>query len=109
MLSRLSPYLSLLALACALGMPFAARSCQSPAPPPPAPQPQPQPEPPKPDPKPEPKPDTAKAIARIQFGNAGCTCTVIGPRRDDGSWWCLTASHCVKGVGQRGTMRMLDG
>jgi hypothetical protein len=78
-----------------------------PAPPPattapevgPAPMPLPQP----------PSPDTPRAIARIQFGNAGCTATVIGPRLGDGRYWVLTASHCVQSIGQHGTMRMLDG
>lgn len=54
-------------------------------------------------------PDPTRAIARIQFGNAGCTATVIGPRREDGKWWVLTASHCVSQIGQTGSMRMLDG
>lgn len=89
---------------------LAVRGCAPvpPAPPPPVPK-QPEPKPPEP-PKPDvPKPDTPQAIARIQFGNAGCTTTIIGPRREDGRYWCLTAAHCVKSVGQRGTMRLLDG
>jgi hypothetical protein len=65
-----------------------------------------QPAPPRPA---EPKPDTPAAIARIQFGTAGCTATVIGPRRPDGRWWVLTASHCVNAVGQHGQMRLKDG
>lgn len=64
---------------------------------------------PAPPPKPEPKADAPAALARIQFGNAGCSATVIGPRRADGRYWVLTAAHCVQGVGQRGTMKMLDG
>lgn len=60
-------------------------------------------------PTPDAKPDTPKALAKIQFGNAGCTATVIGPRRDDGRYWVLTASHCVERIGQHGTMRLLDG
>lgn len=58
---------------------------------------------------PSPQPNTPAAIARIQFGNSGCTATIIGPRRSDGRWWALTAAHCVSGPGQRGTMRLLDG
>lgn len=60
-------------------------------------------------PSPEAKPDTPRALAKIQFGNAGCTATVIGPRRDDGRYWVLTASHCVERIGQHGSMRLLDG
>ena len=60
-------------------------------------------------PKSEPKPDAPAAIARLSFGNVGCTATVIGPRREDGRWWCLTAAHCVKAVGQRGVIRLKDG
>ena len=54
-------------------------------------------------------PNAAAAIGRIQFGNAGCTATVIGPRRPDGRYDVLTASHCVQSIGQKGTMRLLDG
>ena len=73
------------------------------------------PEPPKPDPKPDPKPpeggklDPVGALGRIRFGNAGCTATVIGPRRPDGRWDVLTAAHCVSGVGARGTLSLKDG
>ncbi|MGL6097132.1 MAG: hypothetical protein ACRC7O_15210, partial [Fimbriiglobus sp.] len=65
---------------------------------------------PKPDPKPDgTKPDAAAALGKIRFGNAGCTATVIGPRRADGKWDVLTAAHCVNGEGQRGTMTLKDG
>jgi len=63
----------------------------------------------RPAPMPAPAPNTPAAIGRIQFGSAGCTATVIGPRRPDGRYWVLTASHCVGGVGAHGTMRLLDG
>lgn len=57
------------------------------------------------------KPDAANALGRIQFGNAGCTATVIGPRRADGKWDVLTAAHCVTnvGVGAKGSMTLKDG
>jgi hypothetical protein len=69
------------------------------------------PVPPKPDPKPpgDGKLDPVNALGRIRFGNAGCTATVIGPRRADGKWDVLTAAHCVSGVGARGTMTLKDG
>jgi hypothetical protein len=72
------------------------------------------PVPPKPDPKPDPKPgdgklDPVNALGRIRFGSAGCTATVIGPRRPDGRWDVLTAAHCVSSVGARGTMTLKDG
>jgi hypothetical protein len=54
-------------------------------------------------------PNAAAALGRIQFGNAGCTATIIGPRRADGRYDVLTASHCVSTIGQHGTMRLLDG
>lgn len=63
-----------------------------------------------PDPKPpEAKPNPEAALGRIRFGNAGCTATVIGPRRPDGKWDVLTAAHCVSGVGARGSLTLLDG
>lgn len=49
------------------------------------------------------------ALGRILFGNAGCTATVIGPRRGDGRWDVLTASHCVSGVGSTGVFTASDG
>jgi hypothetical protein len=69
------------------------------------------PVPPKPDPKPpgDGKLDPVNALGRIRFGNAGCTATVIGPRRADGKWDVLTAAHCVSGVGARGTLTLKDG
>ncbi len=54
-------------------------------------------------------PNTLAAIGRIQFGNAGCTATIIGPRRDDGRWDVMTAAHCVSSKGQSGTMKLRDG
>jgi hypothetical protein len=69
------------------------------------------PVPPKPDPKPpgDGKLDPVGALGRIRFGSAGCTATVIGPRRADGRWDVLTAAHCVSGVGQKGTLTLKDG
>lgn len=73
------------------------------------PKPEPRDPPPKVDPKPEGKPDALKALGRIQFGNSGCTATVVGPRRADGRWDVLTAAHCMKGNGERGTISLKDG
>lgn len=88
-------------------------SCHPPEPAPP------KPTPPKPDPTPpappEPAPpgagklDASGALGKIQFQSAGCTATVIGPRRSDGRWWVLTAAHCVPAVGSRGSMTMPAG
>ena len=75
--------------------------------PPPPPPPPPPPTPPAP--MPPAKADPAKALVRIQFGNAGCTATVIGPRRSDGKWDLLTAAHCISGPGAKGTGKLLDG
>jgi hypothetical protein len=68
--------------------------------------------PPNPDGPPPPRPtgpNPAAALARITFGSAGCTATVIGPRRPDLRWDLLTAAHCITGVGQRGVARLPDG
>ncbi len=56
-----------------------------------------------PDP-PRSTPDVKAAISRIQFGNSGCTATPIGQPRPDGRIWVLTASHCVREIGQRGKL-----
>lgn len=97
----------LMALVLRFGFPERPHQC------PPAPEAPKPPSPPSPplDPlkPPAPKPDAPRAIARIQFGNSGCTATIIGPRREDGRWWVLTAAHCIKSVGQHGSMRLLDG
>lgn len=53
--------------------------------------------------------DPVQALGRIQFGNGSCTATVIGPRRADGRWDVLTASHCVSGVGAKGTLHTKAG
>ena len=50
-----------------------------------------------------------EALARCQFGSAGCTLTIIGPQRADGRWDALTASHCVTGIGQTGRVWLKDG
>lgn len=64
-----------------------------------------------PAPLPPKKADPLAALGRIQFGSAGCTATVIAPRRADGRWDVLTAAHCVThvGVGAKGTMKLKDG
>ena len=59
--------------------------------------------------KPSPKADPVNARARITFGTSGCTATVIHPRRKDGRWDLLTAAHCVRAVGQKGTAVMAGG
>ena len=59
--------------------------------------------------KPSPTPNAHAAIGQIQFGNAGCSATIIGERRGDGRYAVLTAAHCVKGKPQTGTMRLRDG
>lgn len=63
----------------------------------------------KPKPPAEPEDDTLAAIGRIQFGNGGCTATIIRPKRPDGKYDVLTAAHCVSNVGQTGKMFLRDG
>lgn len=53
--------------------------------------------------------DPTSAIGRIQFGNAGCTATVIGPRNSTGYYDVLTAAHCIHAKGQVGQMSLRDG
>lgn len=65
--------------------------------------------PPAPEPKPPGKANAEHAIGKLRFGNAGCTATVIGPKRSDGRWDILTAAHCTGGVGSRGTFTLKDG
>jgi len=60
-------------------------------------------------PKPPSKPNAEKALGKLKFGTAGCTATVIGPRRPDGKWDILTAAHCTGGVGNSGTFAASDG
>lgn len=67
-----------------------------------------------PTPKPHPtsfapQPDTLAAVARIRFGNSGCTATILpyGTRED--TWYGLTAAHCVHGIGQYGRVFLPSG
>ncbi len=56
-----------------------------------------------------PKFRASEAIGKIQFGNAGCTATIIGPINDgDSVIDVLTAAHCVN-VGATGKMTLKDG
>lgn len=55
------------------------------------------------------RPDAAAALARLALPGVGCSCTIIGPRREDGRWNVLTAAHCVKAVGQYGELTLKDG
>lgn len=49
------------------------------------------------------------AIGKIQFGNSGCTATIIGPVwSNDSKLDILTAAHCVK-LGAVGKMSLKDG
>jgi len=53
--------------------------------------------------------DPVKATGKLRFGNSGCTATVIAPRRSDGRWDVLTASHCTGEPGSRGSITLKDG
>jgi len=64
----------------------------------------------------EPKPPPPKkaadpigATCKLRFGNAGCTATILWPRRPDGRWDVLTASHCTGDVGSNGQITLKDG
>lgn len=55
------------------------------------------------------KADPMAAIVKIAFGTAGCSATIVGPRRPDGRWDVLTARHCLRDLHQRGVMTLKDG
>lgn len=44
---------------------------------------------------PDGKRDPQNATVKLGCGNSGCTATIVGPRRPDGRWDVLTASHCT--------------
>jgi Trypsin-like peptidase domain len=89
---------------------FGPQQPPSPGPPGPSPPPVPPLPPVPPIPPPiQPPPQPAAAIIRLSWSGVGCTGTIIGPRRDDGRYWILTAAHCVKAIGQAGQGFLLDG
>lgn len=49
---------------------------------------------------PPPSKDVTSAIGKIAMSGGYCSGTVVGPRRGDGRWHIVTASHCVKRVGE---------
>ncbi len=53
--------------------------------------------------------DPVNAVVRIQFGNAGCSGTFVGPILPDGRLQLLTASHCLKGQPKNGVAVFRDG
>lgn len=55
------------------------------------------------------KADPVKATVKLRIGNAGCTATVIGPRRLDGYWDALTAAHCLPSGSKSGRVELKDG
>jgi len=82
----------------------------------PAPAPAPTPAPaPAPTPAPAPAPlvdpiaEVGRSIRKIQFGNAGCTATITGPRQPSGRYNVVTAAHCLRGQPATGVMFLADG
>lgn len=55
------------------------------------------------------KADPVQATVRLRHGNSGCTATIIGPKRNDGKWDALTASHCTGDVGSSVQLVLKDG
>lgn len=53
--------------------------------------------------------DPINAVCQIQFGNAGCSATVVGPRLPDGRWQLLSANHCVEGQPTSGYAKFRTG
>jgi len=64
---------------------------------------------PKPEPKPVPKPDPWNAICKVIMANGYCSGTIVGPRRSDGRWHLVSASHCFKRVGESVQILTRDG
>lgn len=69
----------------------------------------PPPPPPGPSPKPESKANAIAATVQLRIGNAGCTATIVGPRREDGRWDVLTAAHCSGAAAKTGSITLKDG
>lgn len=66
--------------------------------------------PPRPAPSPpRPQADPVAALGRLTVGRSGCTATIVSPRRPDGKWDVLSASHCTGEAGSKGTLRLKDG
>jgi len=66
-------------------------------------------QPPATQPPAQPPANAKAAIGRIQFGNAGCTATIIEPVLPDGRYQVLTAAHCVRGQPRVGKMSLESG
>jgi len=82
----------------------------APAAPTPAPSPSPAPSPEAPGPDSLRTPiDPVNAVCQIQFGNAGCSATVVGPRLPDGRWQLLSANHCIEGQLTQGFAKFRNG
>lgn len=60
-------------------------------------------------PAPIPALDPHNAVVKIQFGNAGCSATIVGPQRSDGRYDLLTANHCMAGQPRDGIAKLRDG
>ena len=76
----------------------------------PVPTPTPKPDDPVPPKKPtDATPDPHKAVCKIRTSVGGCSATVIGPKRADGRYLVLTASHCIRRTGEHVTMVFRDG
>jgi hypothetical protein len=65
---------------------------------------------PKPEPeKPQPQPDPWKAICKVVMQGGYCSGTIVGPRRADGRWSIVSASHCFRRVGEQVQILTRDG
>ena len=63
-----------------------------------------------------PRPDDDKpaanpcdAIAKIIMTGGYCSATVVGPKRDDGRWYLVSAAHCHRRVGEEVTVVLRNG
>lgn len=55
------------------------------------------------------KADPFNATVKLQARGHYCTGTIIGPRRQDGSYWVLSAGHCAGSIGERQTAVLRSG
>jgi hypothetical protein len=49
------------------------------------------------------------AIAKIIMSGGYCSATIVGPKREDGRWYLVSAAHCHRRVGEEVTVVLRNG
>jgi hypothetical protein len=64
-----------------------------------------------PQPSEEDKPaaNPCDAIAKIIMTGGYCSATIVGPKRDDGRWYLVSAAHCHRRIGEEVTVVLRNG